>query len=189
MLRYEDYELAEIILHETVHTTIFIKSAAEFNERMATFMGREGMKLYYRQKDGDQSAALAKAEEDTHDQRLFSAFITHELQELKKWYEDNKGKINKESKAKRLKELQAHFREELKPQLKTANYREFENRELNNALLLAYQTYEYSLEDFQKLFDHFGHDFKTTLNYLKSLEKEAKPDQTLRDFVNRAMEK
>ncbi|NJL24961.1 MAG: aminopeptidase, partial [Calothrix sp. SM1_5_4] len=39
MLRYDDTDLVETIIHETLHTTLYIKSAAEFNERMATFMG------------------------------------------------------------------------------------------------------------------------------------------------------
>lgn len=185
MLRYEDYELVELILHETVHTTLYIKSAAEFNERMATFLGQEGMKIFYRQKEGDQSVALKKADEDSHDQKLFSEFLTKEIEDLKKWYADNKGQVTKASKATRLKEIQTRFTKELRPKLQTENYREFEKRELNNALLLAYQTYEYSLADFQKLFDHFQGDFRKVLEYLKGLEKDSKPDQTLKDFVNR----
>jgi predicted aminopeptidase len=184
MLRYEDYELAEILIHETVHTTLYIKSAAEFNERMATFLGQEGMKLFYRQKEGDNSLALKKAEDDSHDQKLFSLFVTKELEALKKWYVDNKGHVSKETKTARLKEIQTRFTKDLKPKLKTDNYREFERRELNNALLLAYQTYEYSLEDFQKLFEHFGRDFKKTLAWLKGLEKDPKPAQTLKEFVS-----
>jgi predicted aminopeptidase len=183
MLRYEDYELVEVLIHETVHTTLYIKSAAEFNERMATFLGQEGMKIFYRQKEGDNAKALLKAEEDSHDQKLFSVFVTKEIEDLKKWYIDNKGKVTKESKTARLKEIQTRFSQELRPKLKTDNYREFERRELNNALLLAYRTYEYSLEDFQKLFDHFGHDFQKTLAWLKGLEKDHKPDQTLKDFA------
>lgn len=184
MLRYDDYELAEIILHETVHTTLFIKSAAEFNERMATFLGQEGMKIFYRQREGDNAHAIQQAEEDSHDRKLFSVFITEELRELKNWYELNKGHVTPEAKAARLKELQTRFHEKLRPLLKTPGYGEFERRPLNNALLLAYQTYEYSLEDFQKLFDHYDHDFKKTLAYLQTLEGDKKPDQTLKDFVS-----
>ena len=61
-----------------------------------------------------------------------------------------------------------------------------EKREINNALLLAYQTYEHSLVDFDKLFEHFGGDFKKTLEWLKGLANEKKPDQVLRDFVSKA---
>jgi len=184
MLRYEDYELADVIIHETVHTTLFIKSAAEFNERMATFMGQEGMKLFYRSQGEAGAAALKKAEDDAHDRQLFSHFITRENRDLKKWYEDNKGQVTTERKAARLKELKDRYATELKPRFKGPGYRDFERRELNNALLLAYQTYEHSLSDFEKLFQYFAGDFKKTLHYLKGLEKDPQPDQTLKTFVS-----
>jgi predicted aminopeptidase len=183
MLRYDDYDLAEIIIHETVHTTLFIKSAAEFNERMATFLGEEGMKMYYRQKEGPNSKAFAKVEEDLHDQKIFSAFVTKEIESLKKWYSENKAHFSVEKKAVRLKEIQTRFAQEVRPLLKSEGYRDFEKRELNNAYLLAIQTYEYSLSDFQKLFDHFDHDYGKTLAWLKGLEKDPNPAQTLKDFV------
>ncbi len=185
MLRYDDYELAEVIIHETVHTTLFIKSAAEFNERMATFLGQEGMKLFYRGKGEAGAAQLKKAEEDSYDSKLFSQFITQENNELKKWYEDNKGKVTTESKATRLKGIKEHYMNDLKPKFKGPGYRDFEKREINNALLLAYQTYEHSMVDFEKLLQHFGGDFKKTLEYLKTLAKESKPDQALKDFVSK----
>jgi predicted aminopeptidase len=183
MLRYEDIDLAELILHESIHTTLYIKSAAEFNERLATFMGHEGMKLFFKARDGADSPNLKAAELDTHDQKLFSAFITQELKDLKKWYEDNKGKVNTENKTARIKEIQARYTKDLKPKMKTRNYDDFATRELNNAVLLAYQTYEYSLEDFEKLYAHFGRDFAKTLEWLKSLKDEKDPAQKLKDFV------
>jgi len=183
MLRYEDNDLAELILHESIHTTIYVKSAAEFNERLATFMGHEGMKLFFKQRDGENSPALKTALLDTHDQKLFSAFITQELKDLKKWYEDNKGKVNTENKAARIKEIQARYLKDLKPKMKTQNYDDFATRELNNAILLAYQTYEYSLEDFEKLYAHFNHDFAKTFAWLKTLKNEEKPAEKLKEFV------
>ncbi len=183
MLRYEDNDLAELILHETIHTTLFIKSAAEFNERLATFMGHEGMKLFFRARDGEDAPALKTALLDTADQKAFSAFITQELKELKKWYEDNAGKVTPELKTARLKEIQTRFLYKLKPTLKTRNYDEFASRELNNAILLAYQTYEYSLEDFEKLYEHFGRDFARTFDWLKTLKDDPSPAETLKKFV------
>jgi predicted aminopeptidase len=183
MLRYPDYELVEIIIHETVHTTLYVKSAAEFNERMATFLGQEGMKLFYRQKQGDNSESLKKADDDTHDQQLFSRFLTGELKDLKQWYVTNQGHVDQETKTARLKQIQTRYQEQLKPQMKTENYSEFEKRQLNNALLLAYQTYEYSLADFSKLYGHFHHEFRETLGWLNGLRKDPKPDQTLKSFV------
>ncbi len=184
MLRYDDYELVELIIHETVHTTLFIKDAADFNERLATFLGRKGMLLYYRELGGETAAQQLKmAEEETADQKLFSAFLTHEVEELKKWYSERKDKVTPEMKASRLQELQARFTKELRPKMKTRMYEEFEKKELNNAILLAYRTYEYSLDDFEKVWKFCGEDFGKTLEWLKGLEKEKNPEQKLKEFA------
>lgn len=185
MLRYDDYDLVETIIHETVHTTLFVKSAAEFNERMATFLGHEGMILFYKEQGETGAAQIKKAEDDGFDQKLFSVFLTKEVEDLKKWYEAHKSDITPELKAARLKELQARFTKELRPKLKTKSYEDFEKKELNNAILLAYRTYEYSLEDFEKLHSHFGRDFGKTLEWLMSLKSEKKPDQRLKEFVSK----
>jgi predicted aminopeptidase len=185
MLRYQDHDLVELILHETIHTTLYIRNAAEFNERLATFMGHQGMQLFYLRKEGTGSPSLKMALDDTHDQALFSAFLTEEIKSLKTWYEANRDQISPEAKISRLNEIRFRFSHDLKPKLKTQNYDEFEKRELNNAFLLSHQTYMYSLEDFRRAFDHFGRDFKRTLAYFKSLEKNPDPAQTLRDFVSR----
>lgn len=184
MLRYEDYDLVELIIHETVHTTLFIKSAAEFNERMATFLGHEGMKQFYRERGEAGEAILKKAENDSHDQALFSAFLTKEVEDLKKWYEAERNNgLTLERKATRLKEIQDRFKKEVRPKMITKAYEEFENRELNNAVLLAYRTYEYSLADFGKLYEKMNRDFKKTLDWLRSLDGTKDPDKKLKEFV------
>ncbi|MGE0529206.1 MAG: aminopeptidase, partial [Bdellovibrionales bacterium] len=121
---------------------------------------------------------------DSHDRNLFSAFLTREIEALKVWYTENAGKVTKGAKADRLQRIHERFVTEIKPRLKTTNYSEFEKRELNNAFLLAYQTYEYSLDDFAKLFSRFNHDFKKTLEYLRSLDGEENPAQKLKEFVS-----
>lgn len=184
MLRYDDADLVETILHETIHTTLYIKSAADFNERLATFMGHEGMRLFYLQKEGPSSPHLAEANADAADQKVFSAFLTREVESLKKWYEDHHGHVSKEDKAARLKEIQKRFTAEVRPALKTKAYGDFEKRELNNAYLLAYRTYEYSLEDFDKLYAKTGHDFQKTMAWLKTLEKSDDPEKRLREYAN-----
>jgi len=38
MMNYENPDLVNLIIHETVHSTLFIKNHASFNERLATFL-------------------------------------------------------------------------------------------------------------------------------------------------------
>jgi predicted aminopeptidase len=184
MLRYEEHDLVETIIHETIHTTLYIKSAAEFNERLATFMGHAGMMQFYLEKEGKDSIHLKKARDEGEDQKLFSEFLTNEIDELKKWYADNAGKITPQMKSERLSEIKKHFTENLKPKLKLLSYSEFAKGELNNAILLAYQTYEYNLDDFAKVFTHFDGDFKKTMEYLKTLKNQKRPETALKEFAS-----
>ena len=183
MLRYDDADLAETILHETIHTTLYIKSAADFNERMAVFMGHEGMRKFYLQREGTDSAHLKEAVADAADQKLFSAFLTREVEALKSWYEAHRSGMTPTLKEQRLEEIHQRFKSEVRPQLKTKAYGEFEKTKLNNALILAYRTYEYSLADFEKLYAHFKGDFTQTLDWLKGLEKVENPEKKLHEFV------
>ncbi len=82
-------------------------------------MGHQGMKLFYLKREGPDSPNLKRALEDTHDQDLFSAFLTEEIKNLKTWYEKNRDQMTPERKAARLKEIQTRFTQELKPKLKS----------------------------------------------------------------------
>jgi predicted aminopeptidase len=47
MLRYKDHDLVNTIIHENVHATLYIKSEADFNERLAAFVGNIGTQYFY----------------------------------------------------------------------------------------------------------------------------------------------
>jgi predicted aminopeptidase len=47
MLRQELGQLAEEILHELVHATVYLKDHANFNESIASFIGEEGSVLFF----------------------------------------------------------------------------------------------------------------------------------------------
>ena len=48
MVRYKDEDLVNLIIHESVHATLYVKSSADFNERMAVFLGNKGTEAFYR---------------------------------------------------------------------------------------------------------------------------------------------
>jgi len=47
MLRRESGQLAEVILHELVHATVYLKGHADFNESIARFIGEEGSVQFF----------------------------------------------------------------------------------------------------------------------------------------------
>ena len=120
------------------------------------------------------------------DELLFSSFMMEEYQSLEQWYQKNKGHITKDMKKKRLREIQARFLSDLSPQLKTDLYDFFPEIELNNALLLSYRSYNYNMEEFEKLFNtHFiNQNIRIFVDYCAQFEKGKNPEQALSHMVN-----
>ncbi|MCB0390314.1 MAG: aminopeptidase [Bdellovibrionales bacterium] len=184
MLRYNDHDLVELIIHESVHATLYIKSNAEFNERLATFLGQEGAKLFYQKLEGQDSQNLKAINDNIEDTKLFSNFISKELEDLRKWYvslpDTNKNVVEK---YKRIKNIQIRFAANIKPLLKTESFKNFDQRELNNAMLLSYETYIQDLSDFEKLFQLENKNLKNFLNRIKSLEEVDNPQDQLKAWI------
>jgi predicted aminopeptidase len=187
MVRYEDEDLVETIIHETVHATLYIKSNADFNERLATFLGQQGVKAFYLARDGAGSPALKRIDDDIHDQRVFSEFISAELKSLNTWYSEIAKEHSSAEKAAqkkmRLKEIQERFKTQVQPKFQTTGYKNFASQELNNAILLSYKTYLYDLSDFQKLFELKAHDFHELLEFCKSLEDKPDAEKALKEYL------
>lgn len=180
MINGEDSDLVNLIIHESAHATLFIKSQADFNERMATFLGNKGAEIYYAKEEGVGSATLKKIRAEDEEEKLFSAFITDEIKSLKEWY-----KANPELKGRdeRIKEIMQRFATVLKPKMKTNRFSRFEKVELNNAYLASLNTYVYDLSDFEKLYDHVKGDFSAFLKVCKNLSTEKDPSQKLKEFL------
>ncbi|MBA3901938.1 MAG: aminopeptidase, partial [Bacteroidetes bacterium] len=58
MLAYEDGNLANLIIHELTHGTLFVKGDVEFNENLANFIGDQGAIRFLKQRYGEESAEL-----------------------------------------------------------------------------------------------------------------------------------
>jgi predicted aminopeptidase len=181
MLQYKDYDLVNTIIHETVHATLFIKHEADFNERLAVFMGNKGAEMFYQKEEGPDSPTLQTVKSENADDKLFSAWLSTKLKALETWYKDlPKGQQEEEKRQKQFAQLQEDFKKELLPQLKTETYKKFQNIKLNNARLLVYRTYMQDLGDFEKLYEKTGRDFKKFLEECRGLEKEKDPVAALK---------
>lgn len=175
MMDYQEDDLVNLIIHETTHTTLYIKSSADFNEQLATFVGNKGTELFYEKREGPNSPTLKIIKSKNEDETVFSQFITTEVQELESWYKSNNRKITKEEKEKRLTEIQNRFN---KLKFKTAQYEYFKKLKLNNAILLGYKTYVNDLSKFEKIYEK-KKNMKDFLNAVKSLESSRNPEKEI----------
>jgi predicted aminopeptidase len=183
MLRYQDFDLVNTIIHETVHATLYIKNSADFNERLANFLGMKGAELFYLKKEGPDSPTLKWVKNDNEDDKKFSEFISGELKNLSSWYKD----LPETNRTEAIREEQFHaiqtrFEKDLMPQMKTESYKKFKDLKLNNARLLIYKTYMQDLSDFDKLYESVGRDFGKFLDKCKALEGVKDPATALKSL-------
>lgn len=184
MLNYKDHDLVNTVIHETVHATLYIKNSADFNERLAVFLGNKGMEQFYLKTEGEASPTLAQVRMENADDRLFSVFIGPKLKQLKQWYEQLPANERNESlRQKQFKEIQNDFTQNILPQMKTDTYKKFADLELNNARLLVYKTYLQDLADFEKLYTKVDNDFARFIELCRQLEASRAPEQDLKSLL------
>ncbi len=180
MLLYRDHDLVNTIIHETVHATLYVRSAADFNERLATFIGNVGTEMFYRKTEGEGSPTLRGIRADNEDDRLFSTFISREIESLSAWYGERAGRpLPEEERQRRLAEIRERYKAEIAPKLGDPGYRGFDKGDLNNARLLTYRLYFEDLSDFEAVFLKMGGDLRAFLAFCENLEDADEPEKIL----------
>jgi|AMFO01.1.fsa_nt_gi Predicted aminopeptidase len=67
MLRWSTYDLAETVLHELTHATVWIPGSVQFNESFANFVGEEAAFRYLAHRYGPDSDEVKQARADQDD--------------------------------------------------------------------------------------------------------------------------
>jgi predicted aminopeptidase len=169
MLKWDDGTLANLILHEMAHATVYFKGNTDFNEQMATFIGNQGAIDFLAKKYGSESQEVLMAVESQEDDLLFSQWIDQAYQRLATFYNQA---ISREEKLKGREEiflsLQEEFRE-MQPRFKTREYRDFDQIPLNNAALLAHRQYFHRLEKFERLYEYLGRDLRRMVEKMREI--------------------
>jgi predicted aminopeptidase len=170
MLKWDEATLANLILHEMTHATIYFKGQTDFNEQIATFVGNQGAIDFLREKYGSGSQEVVEAIHCQEDNLLFSQWIDQACQQLSHFYSReisrNEKLRGREEFFQRLKE---DFREKM-ASFKTEGYKNFEKVDINNAVLLAYRRYIHRLEKFQALYEQLGRDVRRVVEYFKTIQ-------------------
>lgn len=170
MLKMKEHDFVNLLIHETVHANLYIKSNSSFNERVASFLGQLGAEAYYKKLNrGDELKKIVA--DESHDDLLFSNYITAELKKLRTWYTENKTNpaLLKE-REQQFAMLKKNFAVKVFPQMHTKNYSWFEKIELNNAILLLLELYNSDFSELEKIANANNRDFKKTFAELKKLE-------------------
>jgi predicted aminopeptidase len=170
MLRWDEATLANLILHEMTHSTIYFKGQTDLNEQIATFIGNQGAIDFLTEKYGKGSKVVVEAIHCQEDDLVFSRWINQACRQLSDFYARE---ISRDEKLSGREELFHRLKEDFKETMasfKTESYKNFEKVEINNAVLLAYRRYIHRLENFQVLYRYLGEDLGRMIGFFKKIQ-------------------
>jgi len=174
MLLRKDGSLANLILHELTHGTLFVKDNLELNENLASFVGDLGAIKFLTQKYGSDSPQLKAYEFSKKYNDAYAQHILRGISQLDSLYrtfgpnmspDERKDSLKRNMILRIVNDSDTLLRGKIT--LKK-NTRVRENELPNNAFFISYQTYRSKQNVFRKEFEtKFGRDFKKYLAYLK----------------------
>jgi predicted aminopeptidase len=181
VLKYPALDLADVIIHELTHATIWIEGDADFNESLATFIGREGAKEWMLTQPGGVDS-LATTERRRTDQDTYRQLMHGLATRLDSIYSLDIPRTDKLE----LKEIViAAGREESASMLwKTKGYESFGTWRINNATLGLFRTYNRKSDVFDRVLKAAG-SVKTALRVFETSEGSRDPEANLERWLEK----
>jgi predicted aminopeptidase len=78
-----EQEIADVVIHESLHATVWVGDSVDFNEKLANFVGLEGS-LRYLQTKHPSGEELAKAKRVVAGEKIFGLFIRNAIDRYKR---------------------------------------------------------------------------------------------------------
>ena len=165
--------LAELIIHESMHATLYVKDSATFNENLANFVGKLGAEEFLTYKFGEESKELNDYVSSRIRRNAYKDYLRKAIKKLNSFYSNMDTQQSLE-KRRSLKQLQI---EEMKEGLFEINFfsdslngREWLNKiEFNNAYFSGFSTYSSDLPKLQRQLDtEFQGDLKKMVTSFKT---------------------
>ena len=173
MRNYSPRRLAELIIHESMHATVFIKGQAQFNEELAEFTGSEGARLYMETRSGIDPEEYRVMRDDDEDDKRYVAFIRELIDELQTLYESAKKREEKiREKELIIKAARERFAAEYESLFSSENYRGFSTLPVNNAYLELYRLYYAQDAYIAGLYERSGKGLPAFIAAAKSMSKK-----------------
>ena len=159
MLKWSDYRLADTVLHELAHATVWIKGSVRFNESFASFVGEVGAFRYLEDRYGRDSDVVKLAKQNHDDLQRWRALLRTLYADLDAVYRQDRLDESAKRAAKatlfsslpaRVEEAGFHNPDRFRRAVSTGTW--------NNARLVQYKTYNHNRDYFEALLEREGGD-------------------------------
>lgn len=170
LLRLDDVELVETVLHELSHNHLFLPGHTTFNESFATFVGRVGAAEFFcrREGGGPDTVKCERARARWRDYVRFSAFLDGVVGDVERLYA--RDDLTREEKLQRretvFEEARALFQEGQRT-LEATTFQGFLDVPLNNATLLARMRYYHRLGEFALVVEQNRGDLRAAIGEIE----------------------
>jgi predicted aminopeptidase len=172
MLKRSEGDLASLILHEMVHSTLWIKDSVDFNENLASFIGDTAAYNFLAYKYGKESKPYTTYLYEDQDYRKFSRYVLSASTKLDSLYqtiaENEPVESKKEKKEEMIKAIVRNM-DTLNLKLNKTPSKRYEKRLPNNTYFMAYRHYQSKQNTFKDEFDRRFHgDVRAYVKYLST---------------------
>ena len=170
ILRYDDVELANTVVHELTHNTLYPPSQVSFNESLANFVGGHGAIDYFCRVEGTASPHCDLARRRWHDDLLFGRFLSDLVARLEAVYArtDLPATTRLAMRDTVFGQARVRWTAQYEPQLVSDQYHGWARRAvLNNAALIARRIYYDRLDLFEAAYARSGSNLTTFVQAVK----------------------
>lgn len=182
MLFRDESSLVETVIHELAHATVWIDGDAVFNENLASFVGEQGARDFFRKRGGAADPGLKQSLDNERDATVFRAAMADLREQLARIYAASGTRAHKRAlKAEAFERFRAHYRRVVRPQLSDDGYDWILSKRFpfNNAFVMQYQRYHGDAHLFRAVHEKAGGDLRATVERLKALADADDPRAAL----------
>lgn len=186
MLRRNNLSLADTIVHELLHNTVYRPGETTFNESLATFVGRTGAVEFLSREFGADSGWAAFAEARYADTDTINAFLVEFVDELRAYYAQPKPAAELIAGREAVFEAaRRRFVADVQPTLRFPDsYGFYAELPTNNAWVLLNVRYNLDLDLFERVFAAVDRDWAAALDVFRAAAAApGDPFDFLRDWL------
>lgn len=166
--------LVETVIHELAHATVFAAGQGAFNEGMATFIGREGLRQFVAKHYGQDSAIYARVRQVRADREVYARAVAALSFDLRVLFAQRDAATEAEILARKdaiFLEHQRHYQTEVATALDTFYLRRARLPD-NNAELAAYGIYTLQQELYERTFAACQKDLRCFIRTMKQAARQ-----------------
>lgn len=173
LLRGSTEGLAEAILHEMTHTTLYVKGQSAFNEGLAVLVGTVGASLFFEQAFGPSDPHTLRARASIEDERIFASFLNTLMDQLESLYGSSLGYGEKLTRREEVFASSMDTFANLSTRFKTDRFIRFGQRPLNNATLLAVGLYHRRFHLFEAVLKANNGSIREVLAFFQQASRDS----------------